>query len=77
MARNSVEQYKELLTKSKKILITTKSSPSGDGLASCLALKVALEKLNKNSDIIIGDFSLPQEYSFLPQTSDIKTEVSN
>ena len=76
MARTSADQFKESLIKSKKILITTKTNPSGDGLASCLALKAALEKINKNSEIIIDGFNLPKEYEFLPKISEIKTEVS-
>ena len=76
MARTSAEQFKESLEKSKKILITTKANPAGDGLASCLALQIALTKLNKHSDIIIDGFSLPKEFSFLPHGADIKDAVS-
>lgn len=75
MARETEEQIKELIGKSKKILITTKAKPTGDGLASCLALKRALFKINKNAEVIIDSFVLPQEYSFLPDVSEIKTEV--
>ncbi len=75
MARETEEQIKELISKSKKILITTKAKPTGDGLASCLALKRALSKINKNAEVIIDNFTMPQEYSFLPDIFEIKTEV--
>lgn len=76
MAKNISEQIKELITQSKKILITTKVNPSGDGLASALALKKALEKINKNSDIIIDNFVVAQEYNFLSDISEVKSAVN-
>ncbi|MBU1037256.1 DHH family phosphoesterase [Patescibacteria group bacterium] len=75
MARKISDQVKELIEKSKKILITTKGKFSGDGLASCLALAQVLKKVNKNSEIIIENFNLPQQYSFLPNISQIKPEA--
>ena len=76
MAKNTENQILELINKGKKILITTKANPTGDGLASCLALKQILKKVNKNSEVIIDNFSIPKEYSFLPEISNVKSDVN-
>jgi len=76
MARETNLQIKELLEKSKKILLTTSKQTTGDGLASSLAMFLFLKKINKNCEIIIDDFILPQEYSFLPQVEEIKKEAA-
>ena len=75
MAQNTTEQIKELINKSKRILITCRRQFSGDGLSSCLALYLILKKLNKNADIVINDFKLPENYKFLPEISQIKSAV--
>ena len=76
MARETNTQIKELLQKSKKILITTAKEATGDGLASSLALFLFLKKINKNCEIIIDDFTLPKEYAFLPQAEEVKKEAA-
>jgi len=76
MAQDTQNQILELINKGKKILITTKTNPSGDGLASCLALKQILKKINKNSEIIIDNFTIPESYSFLPGINEVKSEVT-
>ena len=75
MAKNIEKQVKELIAKSTKILITTSRQFSGDGLASALALLLIAKKLNKNAEIIINDFKLPESYSFLPEIEKIKATV--
>jgi bifunctional oligoribonuclease and PAP phosphatase NrnA len=75
MAREVNEQIKELVQKSKKILITTKSKFSGDGLAACLALSLVLKKLNHNSEIIIDGFLKSRQFQFLDNLNEIRPEA--
>ena len=76
MKENQTQQLKEQILKSHKILITTKRSPTGDGLATSLALFLLFKKLNKNSDIIIDGFVINDNYSFLPEIKNIKPQIS-
>jgi len=76
MKENQVQQLKEQILKSHKILITTKRSPTGDGLSAALALFLILKKFNKNADIIIDNFVANDNYSFLPEIKNIKPQVS-
>lgn len=68
-------QLKELILKSRKILLTTKRAYNGDGLASALALFLILKKFNKNADIIIDGFNPAGNYAFLPEIENIKSEA--
>src|SRR3989338_7068710 len=75
MPQTIEQQIKELIKRSGKILITTAKQFSGDGLASSLALLLILKKLNKNAEIIINDFKLPEQYRFLPGADQVKASV--
>ncbi len=52
---NSFQEIYDKLKKSKKVLLTLHSSPDGDSLGSCSAMKYALEKLGKEVKIISYD----------------------
>ena len=54
----------------EKILVLTHESPDGDAIGSSLAMKLALESLGKNPDVIIPEF--PETFKFLPGTKDVK-----
>ncbi len=75
MSQNTSSQIRELIAKSKKILITTRKQFTGDGLASCLALLLILQKLNKNAEVVIDNFKLPDNLKFLPGVDRVKNEV--
>lgn len=75
MEQNIVSPIKELIVKSKKILITTRKQFTGDGLASALALLLILQKLNKNAEVVIDNFKLPDNLKFLPEVDRVKNEV--
>lgn len=75
MERNISSPIKELIVKSKKILITTRKQFTGDGLASALALLLILQKLNKNAEVVIDNFKLPDNLKFLPEAGRVKNEV--
>ena len=56
----------------EKIVILTHESPDGDAVGSSLALKLMIEKLGKNADVIIPEYS--RLFNFLPQVEQIKQE---
>lgn len=55
----------ELIRNNKTFLIITHERPDGDAIASSLALKKVLEKMDKKADVVIPD-ETPIDYSFLP-----------
>jgi len=75
MAQEISAQIKQLIDKSRRILITSAKQFTGDGLATVLALAQILGKLNKNTEVIIDSFDPPVEYQFLPQINQVKPEV--
>ena len=66
----TLDEILKEIENSEKIVILTHESPDGDAVGSCLALKLALESLGKESDIIIPEYA--EIFKFLPGTKDIK-----
>lgn len=65
----------EILTQiklSEKIVVLTHESPDGDAIGSSLAMKLMLEQLGKQADVIIPEYS--RLFAFLPAADQIKTE---
>ena len=54
----------------EKIIILTHESPDGDAIGSGLAMKLALEELGKEADVIIPE--IPRLYKFLPAIEQVK-----
>src|SRR6266700_5156993 len=51
----------------ERFLVTTHENPDGDALGSLLAMKLALDQLGKDADMVLfGDAPLPGEYAFMP-----------
>src|SRR5438874_3460967 len=51
----------------ERFLVTTHENPDGDALGSLLAMKLALDQLGKDANMVLfGDAPLPGEYSFMP-----------
>jgi bifunctional oligoribonuclease and PAP phosphatase NrnA len=51
----------------ERFLVTTHENPDGDALGSLLAMKLALDQLGKDSEMVLfGDAPLPGEYAFMP-----------
>jgi nanoRNase/pAp phosphatase (c-di-AMP/oligoRNAs hydrolase) len=71
------QQIKELIDKSKNILVVTKKFFNGDDLGSALAWFLFLKKLNKNVEIAIDQFQIPAELNFLSETSIVKKELTH
>ena len=66
----TLDEILKEIEKSEKIVILTHESPDGDAVGSSLALKLALESLGKEPDIIIPEYA--EIFKFLPGTKDIK-----
>ena len=50
-----------------RLAITTHENPDGDALGSLLAMKLALDRLGKDSVMVLfGDAPMPGEYGFMP-----------
>jgi phosphoesterase RecJ-like protein len=50
-----------------RFILTTHENPDGDALGSLLAAKLALERLGKDTVMVLhGDAPLPGEYAFMP-----------
>lgn len=66
----SMENIKELLTKSKTIAITTHKSPDGDAIGSSLALYHYLKKNNKKVMVIVPD-AFPDFLKWMSKSDEI------
>lgn len=55
----------ELIETKQHFAITSHARPDGDGLGSCLALRLMLEKLNKTAVVVMRD-PVPRIYQELP-----------
>ena len=60
------------IKRAEKIVILTHEAPDGDAIGSSLALQLALKQLDKESDVIIPEYS--RLFSFLPGAKDILQE---
>lgn len=68
----TIDNIKEEINKAKDIVILTHESPDGDAVGSALAMYLTLQKMNKNVDVIIPEYS--NVFSFLPGAEQIKKE---
>jgi len=75
MALDTTEQIKEIIKRSKNILIILHGDPSTDAIASSLGLLLAIEKLKKRVKIVAPEFELPPYQNFLPKSKEIATEL--
>ena len=77
MSRNQNQQLYEMIQQSTNPLITFKKEATGDVIASSLALAKLFKKWGLSSEIISPNFELPDNYKFLPEASNIKTDFNN
>ena len=68
----TLDEILEEIKVAEKIIILTHESPDGDAIGSSLAMKLALEELGKQADVIISE--IPRMYEFLPAIKQIKEE---
>ena len=66
----TLDEILNLIQNSESIVVVTHQTPDGDAVGSSLAMKLALESMGKNPDVIIPE--VPSIYDFLPGREDIK-----
>ena len=69
----TLDNILEEIKKANTIAIVVHENPDGDAIGSALAMKLALEQLNKEADVIIPEY--PSAFSFLPGVEEIKKEL--
>ncbi len=70
-----LEQIKEKIEQSNKILILTHENPDGDAVGSSLAFMHGLKKINKEVTVLIP--TINNMYNFLPGYDEIKSEIAD
>ncbi len=70
MKKGNLNRVKEVLLKSRSILITTHVNPDGDGISSELALYLFLKKIGKEVVVTNRD-PVPEMFAFLPGVDEI------
>lgn len=73
--RTPKQQFAELIRQANSILILTHAHPDGDALGSLLALKLGLEKLDKDVTCAVSG-NVPEMYAFLPSFSSLDREFT-
>lgn len=68
----TLDEILKEIKKAKTIVILTHETPDGDAIGSSLAIKLMLEQLGKQSDVIIPEYS--RMYQFLPKANEIKKD---
>ncbi|GAB6098848.1 bifunctional oligoribonuclease/PAP phosphatase NrnA [Halanaerocella petrolearia] len=71
MKNNSLTEISNFILDQDKFLLTSHVGPDGDNIGSVIALKLALEQLGKEVEVVIGD-SIPDCFSFLPTIDQIQ-----
>ena len=53
----TLDEILEEVKKASSIVILTHETPDGDAIGTALATKLALEKINKNADVIMSKYA--------------------
>jgi bifunctional oligoribonuclease and PAP phosphatase NrnA len=65
--RSELSAVADAIRANDRFLLVTHENPDGDALGSILAMKLALDALDKDSVMYVGgDLALPPEYAFMP-----------
>ncbi len=68
----TLDEILKEIKKAQNIVILTHESPDGDAVGSSLAMKLMLEALGKQADVLIPEYS--RMFNFLPSAEKIKVE---
>lgn len=68
----TLDNILEEIKKAETIAILTHETPDGDAIGSSLAMKLAINELGKEADVIIPKFS--KTFEFLPDANTIKAQ---
>jgi len=77
MSLNEDQQLQNIIQKSRHILIAFPPHDNGEAIGSALALKLFLEKQNKQVDIVADGFVLPKNLTFLLESNQIKPTLNH
>lgn len=77
MALKLAEQFKQIISDKNHVLITSKTTASGDAIGSASALALLLKRLGKRVDVVIEDCSIPRQLKFLHDSHEIKPELGH
>ena len=66
----TLDEILNQIKNAESIVVVTHQTPDGDAVGSSLAMKLALESMGKDPDVIIPE--VPSVYDFLPGREDIK-----
>lgn len=77
MALKLAEQFKQLVTEKSHVLVTAKTTASGDAFASAAALAILLRQLGKRVDVVISGLELPHQFKFLAGSDQFKTQLGH
>ncbi len=68
----TLDEILEEIKKAESIVLLTHETPDGDAIGSSLGMKLALEKLGKNPDLIMSKYA--RTFDFLPKADEILSE---
>lgn len=68
----TLDEILEEINIADTIVISAHESPDGDAIGSCMAMKLILEKMGKNPDVILPEYS--RLFNFLPEIDEVKKE---
>ncbi len=68
----TLDEIVKEIKQADNIVILTHESPDGDAIGSSLAVKLMLQELDKQADVIIPEY--PRMFGFLPSANEIKEE---
>lgn len=75
MDQNAYQKAKELIDRSKKILLVTRAQPTDDSVGSLIALGLVLEKMGKEIDLVCQG-PLMSTLQFLPKHDQIAQSLT-
>lgn len=75
MVLSPTQQIQQLLSQTRTALVATKAAYGMDGLASCIALAEALEKLGKEVTVATHGFRIVDEHKVLPKADRVCDEL--
>ena len=68
----TLDDIKEEIIKSKKIVILTHESPDGDAIGCSMAVYLALKNIGKEADVVVPE--IPKTFNFLPCIDEVKKD---
>ena len=68
----TLDEILKEINKAEKIVILTHEAPDGDAIGSSLAIKLMVNTLGKQADVIMTEYS--RLFDFLPEIDEVKSE---